>query len=624
MLVQAKTLPLDHGGARPDGPVAHRLGQDRRLRHPVRERRRRRRATRPCRRSCCCRRASWRCRSPPSWRASPRTRAIVVVPVYGGAPMGRQVEMLSAGGQIVCGTPGRVLDHLRRGTLKLDRVQVRGARRVRRDAVDGLPGGHRGDPRAHARRRGRRCCSRRRCPRASSACRGASCATREFLKLSADFVGVHEIKHVYYSIPGVDRENELLRILDFEDPKTAIIFCNTREETSRVAEFLRKAGLRRRGDLVGPVAERSRAGHGAHARGRHQVPGRHRRRGARHRHREPVARHQLHLPRGAGDLHPPHRPHRARRQARHGDLADRADRGRLVLLPEAALQDPAGRARAAVGGRDPLAPRGRARADAARGAGRRSGQRVEGPGAAADERGRRRAAGRGAAGARRSPTSRACRRRRKPAPVAIAAAPAPRESAGRSREREREPDAARAGSRPRSRRLRRSSSRGGRPLARRLRSRAARPSAASERERGERASDPARDRSARPSERRPRARRSGREARAARGASLRHAAPRRRRPRRSSGRSGARSARRPRPAPTSPPTRPPRTPRPRASPARRSRFGDAARRGCRRRPRQRGAPLPEPGSQGRRERAADPRPHRDPRGLASRSRRWTS
>ena len=50
-------------------------------------------------------------------------RQITVVPVYGGAPMGRQVEQLRDGGQIVCGTPGRVLDHLRRGTLKLDRVR---------------------------------------------------------------------------------------------------------------------------------------------------------------------------------------------------------------------------------------------------------------------------------------------------------------------------------------------------------------------------------------------------------------------------------------------------------------------------------------------------------------------
>ncbi|MES1207259.1 MAG: DEAD/DEAH box helicase, partial [Pseudomonadota bacterium] len=50
-------------------------------------------------------------------------RGITVVPVYGGAPMGRQVELLHAGGQIVCGTPGRVLDHLGRGTLKLNRVK---------------------------------------------------------------------------------------------------------------------------------------------------------------------------------------------------------------------------------------------------------------------------------------------------------------------------------------------------------------------------------------------------------------------------------------------------------------------------------------------------------------------
>ena len=50
-------------------------------------------------------------------------RQIAVIPIYGGAPMGRQVEQLHAGGQIVCGTPGRVLDHLRRGTLRLDRVR---------------------------------------------------------------------------------------------------------------------------------------------------------------------------------------------------------------------------------------------------------------------------------------------------------------------------------------------------------------------------------------------------------------------------------------------------------------------------------------------------------------------
>src|SRR4029078_6425712 len=64
----------------------------------------------------------------------------------------------------------------------------------------------------------------------------------EFLKLSGDYVSVHEIRHVYYSIPGIQREEELWRILYFEEPKSAIIFCNTREETGRVAAFLRGKG----------------------------------------------------------------------------------------------------------------------------------------------------------------------------------------------------------------------------------------------------------------------------------------------------------------------------------------------------------------------------------------------
>src|SRR6266850_1142796 len=47
-----------------------------------------------------------------------------VIPVYGGAPMGKQIEQLKAGAQVVAGTPGRVLDHLRRGTLTLDGLKV--------------------------------------------------------------------------------------------------------------------------------------------------------------------------------------------------------------------------------------------------------------------------------------------------------------------------------------------------------------------------------------------------------------------------------------------------------------------------------------------------------------------
>ncbi|MEP7794069.1 DEAD/DEAH box helicase, partial [Sanguibacter sp. 25GB23B1] len=48
---------------------------------------------------------------------------IEVIPVYGGAPYQQQVRSLSRGAQVVVGTPGRVIDHLERGTLKLDGIR---------------------------------------------------------------------------------------------------------------------------------------------------------------------------------------------------------------------------------------------------------------------------------------------------------------------------------------------------------------------------------------------------------------------------------------------------------------------------------------------------------------------
>ena len=70
-------------------------------------------------------------------------RGIIVEALYGGAPIGKQITALRDGVHIVVGTPGRVLDHIGRRTLDLqDDHHVR-ARRVRRDALDGLPRGHR-------------------------------------------------------------------------------------------------------------------------------------------------------------------------------------------------------------------------------------------------------------------------------------------------------------------------------------------------------------------------------------------------------------------------------------------------------------------------------------------------
>ena len=168
-------------------------------------------------------------------------RGLTVVPVYGGAPMGRQVEQLHAGGQIVCGTPGRVLDHLRRGTLRLDRVRCA----VLDECDEMLSMGFQEDiedilEKTPSERQTMLFSAT--VPEAIQRLSRRYLRNPEFLKLSADYIGVYDIKHLYYSIPAIHRENELLQILAFEEPVSAIIFCNTREETGRVAEFLRQHG----------------------------------------------------------------------------------------------------------------------------------------------------------------------------------------------------------------------------------------------------------------------------------------------------------------------------------------------------------------------------------------------
>ncbi|MBN2575775.1 MAG: DEAD/DEAH box helicase [Deltaproteobacteria bacterium] len=167
---------------------------------------------------------------------------LAVVPVYGGSPMGRQIEQLRDKAQIVCGTPGRVLDHIRRGTLKLDRIRC-----VVLDECDEmLSMGFQEDIETILAETPD---TRQTLLFSATIPEGIQRLSRRFmrdpetLKLSADFIGVHEIRHTYFSIPGGQREAELLRILAFEEPERALIFCNTREETGRVADYLRRHGL---------------------------------------------------------------------------------------------------------------------------------------------------------------------------------------------------------------------------------------------------------------------------------------------------------------------------------------------------------------------------------------------
>jgi ATP-dependent RNA helicase DeaD len=170
-----------------------------------------------------------------------RLRQVHAVPIYGGAPMGRQIEALAKGAQVVVGTPGRVLDHLRRGTLdpanvrllvldEADEMLSMGFERELSAILERLPKGHQTllfsatippDIERMARERLRE---------------------PQFITLSSDHVGALEVVHLVYLVRE-DKLGALLRVLEVDNPENAIIFCNTKVETERVAEVLEREGF---------------------------------------------------------------------------------------------------------------------------------------------------------------------------------------------------------------------------------------------------------------------------------------------------------------------------------------------------------------------------------------------
>ena len=169
-------------------------------------------------------------------------RKLDVIAIYGGAPMGKQIEQLKAGVHMVAGTPGRVLDHLGRGTLKLDKLRVL----ILDEADEMLSMGFLEEITEII----KRCPTDRQTVLFSATMpddveRIAQRYMREpeKLALSEDGIGAREIHHAYYMVSGMGRTKDLVKVLMAERPESAIVFCNTREETGFVADYLRKQGL---------------------------------------------------------------------------------------------------------------------------------------------------------------------------------------------------------------------------------------------------------------------------------------------------------------------------------------------------------------------------------------------
>ncbi|MEJ6951593.1 DEAD/DEAH box helicase [Natronospora cellulosivora (SeqCode)] len=153
---------------------------------------------------------------------------IYTLPVYGGQAIKRQIKALKKGVQIIIGTPGRVMDHMRRGTLKLSDIDflvldeadvmldmgfVEDIETILKDTPETrqtlffsatIPGPIRKLSKKYQK-------------------------NSEFIKVAHEKLTVPSIEQHYYDLRRSDKLKVVTRLLDLYTPKLSIIFCNTRK-----------------------------------------------------------------------------------------------------------------------------------------------------------------------------------------------------------------------------------------------------------------------------------------------------------------------------------------------------------------------------------------------------------
>lgn len=166
---------------------------------------------------------------------------IRVVPVYGGQPIDRQFRALREGAHVVVGTPGRVLDHIRRGSLRLETVHfcvldeademlTLGFQEDMEAILSDLPGN-----------RQLALFSATMPPRVVGLTK-KHLRDPEQVSIESKRRTVETTDQTYYEVPRGKKLEALARILDMETPGPTIVFCRTRQETNDLADALRLRG----------------------------------------------------------------------------------------------------------------------------------------------------------------------------------------------------------------------------------------------------------------------------------------------------------------------------------------------------------------------------------------------
>jgi ATP-dependent RNA helicase DeaD len=181
--------------------------------------------------------------------------------VYGGVGYAQQLQGLREGAQVVIGTPGRVLDHIGRRSLNLDRLQTL----VFDEADEMLSMGFYPammELRRYLPRERRSWMFSATIPYKVQELARLFLRTPEFLSLSAGNESVSTMEHRFYVVPAMDKDIMLMRLIEMEEPESAIVFCNTKSEVEFLAAALQNHGYNAdqlSGDMDQKARERAMA-----------------------------------------------------------------------------------------------------------------------------------------------------------------------------------------------------------------------------------------------------------------------------------------------------------------------------------------------------------------------------
>ncbi len=166
---------------------------------------------------------------------------VKVVAIYGGQDIERQFRALKGKVSIVVGTPGRVMDHMRRKTLKFDNLKML----VLDEADEMLNMGFREDIETICRAM----------PEERQTALFSATMPKEILEITQEYqknaklvkvkqeeLTIPLVKQVHYVVKGREKDTSLCRLLDYMSPQRALIFCNTKRKVDELTLLLKSKG----------------------------------------------------------------------------------------------------------------------------------------------------------------------------------------------------------------------------------------------------------------------------------------------------------------------------------------------------------------------------------------------